>query len=88
MLDIKNGIAGICQNNTKMKLFDVIDIYGEKKTKTTLSDDDPNRILRILKKHLTKYKGDQVLIKDVDKNFCIGFMEYLRRYRMHRKGQA
>lgn len=88
VLDIKNGIAGICQNNTKMKLFDVIDIYGEKKTKTTLSDDDPNRILRILKKHLTKYKGDQVLIKDVDKNFCIGFMEYLRRYRMHRKGRA
>ena len=68
VLDIKNGLAGLETSKSKMKLFDVIDIFADKKAKTSTSDSDPNRILKILKKHLKLYKGDQVLMKDIDKN--------------------
>lgn len=87
VLDIKNGLAGLETSKSKMKLFDVIDIFADKKAKTSTSDSDPNRILKILKKHLKLYKGDQVLMKDIDKNYCKGFMQYLRDYRMRRQSQ-
>lgn len=85
VLDIKNGMAGLETNRSKMKLFEVIDIFAEKKKKSTISDSDPNGILKILKKHLLLYKGDQVQMKDIDKDFCKGFMQYLRNYRMRRQ---
>ena len=87
VLDIKNGIAGLETNRSKMKLFEVIDIFAEKKKKSTISDSDPNGILKILKKHLLLYKGDQVQMKDIDKDFCKGFMQYLRNYRMRRQSK-
>lgn len=85
VLDIKNGMAGLETNRSKMKLFEVIDIFAEKKKKSTISDSDPNGILKILKKHLLLYKGEQVQMKDIDKDFCKGFMQYLRNYRMRRQ---
>lgn len=87
VLDIKNGIAGLSNKKSKMKLMDFIDIYAERKTKTTKSDEDPNGVVRSTKKHLALYKGEDVLLKDIDKDFCLGFIEHLKRYKMKNKAK-
>lgn len=84
VLDIKNGMIGISKKN-KMKLMDWIDVYADRKKKSTKSDDDPNGVLRTVKKHLILYKGENVLLKDIDKDFCLGFLEHLKRYRTNDK---
>lgn len=82
VLDIKNGMAGMATQKSKMKLLDFIDMYSKRKLESTKSDKDPNGLVRSTKKHLIQYKGENILMKDIDKDFCIGFIEYLKNYRI------
>lgn len=88
VLEIKNGMAGIVTQKSKMKLMDFIDMYASRKLKSTKSDEDPNGVVRSTKKHLILYKGENILMKDIDKDFCIGFIDHLKSYRMRNKTQG
>lgn len=80
VLEIKNRKAGIITGKNKMKLLDLIDICAKRNEETTKSDNDPNKIIYALKKHITLYKGEDVQLKDVDKDFCTGFIRYLKNF--------
>lgn len=83
ILDIKNGMAGIeTKTKGKMKLFDYIDKFITCKKKT-----NPNYLdsfLRCSKNFIREYKGENVLMKDIDKKWCIGFIEHLNTAKSHR----
>ena len=50
--------------------------YSDHKLKTGQSAAFHIQINKAIK-HLIKYKGDTVTMKDVDKPYCLGFIDYL-----------
>lgn len=77
VLDIKNGKAGIMTGRGKMRLVDWIDIFKAAKEKASKSEESPKTVEN-MKKHLVKYKGEATLMGDIDKKFCLGWINYLR----------
>ncbi len=81
VLDIKNGMAGIEITKGKMLLVDWIAIYAKSRERTTKSLNDITGRIRNTKRQLLLYKGDKVRMKDIDKKYCLGFLEHLRNAR-------
>lgn len=77
VLDIKNGKAGIVTGRGKMRLVDWIDTFKEQKEKISKSRESSKTVENV-RKHLVKYKGDSVLMGDIDKKFCLGWISYLK----------
>ena len=81
-----DGKAGIVDNSrAKMLLVDWLDIYGEEKKNVTN--------ISMLKNHIISYKGESVMMKDVDEAYCRGFVNYLANdayahYTNHRTGES
>lgn len=83
ILDIKNGMAGIeSKNKGKMKLSDYIDkfIKYKKGVNPTYNDSFLNRT----KSLVVEYKGDNVLMKDINKEWCLGYIKFLNTTTSHR----
>lgn len=83
ILDIKNGMAGIeSKNKGKMKLSDYIDkfIKYKKGVNPTYNDSFLNRT----KSLVVEYKGDNVLMKDINKEWCLGYIRFLNTTTSHR----
>ncbi len=78
IIELTNEEAGITKSFTrsKMRLLDWMRYYSEHKLKTAQSPSFHNMIENTIK-HLTNYKGEAVTMKAVDKNFCLGFVNYL-----------
>lgn len=78
IIELTNGEAGISKNSTrsKMLLMDWMRYYSEHKLKTGQSAAFHIQIDKAIK-HLIKYKGEDITMKEVDKAYCIGFIDYL-----------
>lgn len=75
LIDITNGKAGIKTANKSLLLSDWINTIIERKNNKV--SQSSIRGLSRLNQHLSKYDGAAMLV-DVDKQFCIGFTDYLR----------
>ena len=78
IIELTNEEAGISKNSTrsKMLLMDWMRYYSEHKLKTGQSAAFHIQIDKAIK-HLIKYKGEDITMKEVDKAYCIGFIDYL-----------
>lgn len=78
IIELTNDEAGITKASTrsKMLLLDWMRYYSDHKLKTGQSAAFHIQIDKAIK-HLIKYKGEAVIMKDVDKAFCLGFIDYL-----------
>lgn len=75
LIEITNGKAGIKTANKSLLLSDWIKTIIERKSNKV--SQSSIRGLSRLNQHLSKYDG-AVMLVDVDKQFCIGFTDYLR----------
>lgn len=75
--DIYNGEAGLSKANGrgKMLLLDWMAIYQADQAKKGKKDD---RQISFTIKLLTDYKGTKVRLQDVDKTFCLGYLDYIQ----------
>lgn len=75
--ELANDKAGIKDNSTlsKMLLVDWLDMYQQQQDKkgrvTTMS-------IKSLKYIVVGYKGTNVRMRDIDKDYCLGFIDYVR----------
>lgn len=78
IIDLANEKAGIksTSNRSKMLLIDWMKQYQEQKLKNGQSNSNSLTIGRVIK-HLIAYKGEAVMMRDIDEDFCKGFISYL-----------
>ena len=78
IIELTNDEAGVTKNTfrSKMLLIDWMKHYSDHKLKTGQSAAFHVQIDKAIK-HLIKYKGETVTMKEVDKAFCLGFIDYL-----------
>ena len=78
IIELTNDEAGVTKASTrsKMLLIDWMNHYSDHKLKTGQSAAFHIQIDKAIK-HLIKYKGDAVTMKEVDKSYCLGFIDYL-----------
>lgn len=83
LIDMANDEAGITKTSqrSKMLLIDWMRYYSDHKKKTGQSDAFSKQIDKAIR-HLILYKGDKVTMKDVDKAYCLGFIDYLNGLQM------
>ncbi len=77
VLDIKNGKAGIISGKKNLRLIDWFDLFKASKQKTSKSEESVKTVENV-RKHLIKFKGESVKMGDIDKKFCLGWIDYLR----------
>lgn len=80
VIELANNEAGISNtsNRSKMRLVDWMREYSRIKLQNGQSESFHN-IVDEATRHLILYKGESVLMKNIDKSFCIGFVEYLKQ---------
>lgn len=72
-----DGKAGIANNTiSKMLLVDWLDIYKNEKSQKENGAKNASNI-EMLKNHIVEFKGSGVMIKDIDEDYCKGFISYL-----------
>lgn len=78
IIELTNDEAGVTKtaSRSKMLLIDWMRHYSDHKLKTGQSDQFSKQINKAIL-HLIKYKGDAVTMKEVDKPYCLGFIDYL-----------
>lgn len=78
IIELTNDEAGVTKNasRSKMLLIDWMKHYSDHKLKTGQSATFRIQIDKAIK-HLIKYKSDAVTMRDVDKPYCLGFIDYL-----------
>ena len=83
ILDIKNGMAGIeSKSKGKIKLSDYIDkfVRYKKGVNPTYKETFLNRA----KSLIVEYKGNNVQMKDIDKEWCLGYIRFLNTTTSHK----
>jgi len=77
IIDLANHEAGIKKDISKSKILflDFIDRYEESRIK---KGKRLGNVMNILKRIIIAYKGDKVQLKDVDRNFCIGLIDFMQ----------
>ena len=78
IIELTNNEAGVTKTSTrsKMLLVDWMRYFSDHKLKTGQSAAFHIQINKAIK-YLIKYKGEAVTMKEVDKAFCLGFIDYL-----------
>ncbi len=78
IIELANDSAGInkAKNRSKMLLADWMSAYRDLKAKNGQSK-SLSVIVEQSAKYLIQYRGDKVKMEDVDKEFCIGFIDFL-----------
>lgn len=76
LLEAKTGLI-IDKGDGKMLFSDWVMSFREEKERTCRSS---KYIMTIdnVRKHISKYRGDNIRMIDIDKDFCVGFIEYLK----------
>lgn len=79
ILELTNGEAGLSKTaiRSKMLLIDWMKEYRERKIRTGISDKYGKQVKKTLT-HLIRYRGEAVTMAEIDKSYCLGFIEYLR----------
>ena len=76
LIELTNDTAGIkTPTRAKMRLIDWVDIQTEAALKETT--DKAARVYKCLRKHLIRYAGESVKMKDVTTDFVRGFITHL-----------
>ena len=73
--DYYNGEAGLSKTKGKMLLLDWMETYRADQAKKGRKD---GKMINFTIKLLTGYKGEKVRCQDVDKAFCLGFLDYIQ----------
>lgn len=83
LIDMANDEAGITKasQRSKMLLTDWMRYYSNRKRETGQSDAFSKQIDKAIR-HIILYRGDKVTLKDVDKAYCLGFIDYLNGLQM------
>lgn len=83
LIDMANDEAGITKvsQRSKMLLIDWMRYYSGQKKKNGQSDAFSKQIDKAIR-HLLLYKGDKVTMREVDKAYCMGFLDYLKALNM------
>lgn len=74
-IEFFNDLHGFTTKKPDVNLIQYIECVGENKQK--IGRDGVLVALRMLVYHLKKYKGDRILLKDVDVKYLNGFVRYL-----------
>lgn len=76
--EIINGKAGITPVNSKGKVsfYDFLEMVRLQKLETGQSKSNSDSF-KSLTEHLRRYRGNKIFMKDIDSNFCRGFIKYL-----------
>lgn len=84
IIELSNNAAGIKVDATKTKILlcDWLQICKEQKRKKFTAGTVANT--QALIKNLAEY-GDRIPMRNIDKDYCIGFIEFLRNYRIKLK---
>ena len=84
IIELSNNTAGIKVDPTKSKilLHDWLQICKEQRRKKFTAGTVSN--MQALINNLEEY-GDRIPMRNVDKDYCLGFIEYLRNYRVELK---
>jgi len=85
-VEIIQGKGGLdnTQKARKMKLQEWMGILKSRKAKTGQSAHYSNLIGQVAG-HLKEFAGDNIRLSDVDKRFCVRFIEYLKHAKSRRK---
>ena len=81
IVEIQNNAHGFSNRNVKSKanLIEYVKILAERKLKKSGGDKRGTCMSYIaLAHHLKEYGGDKTTFKQIDKNYCQGFVEYLK----------
>ncbi len=73
--DLYNGEAGISKGRSKMLLMDWMAKYKADQAQKGKKDD---RQINFTIKLLTDYRGTKVRLQDVDKDYCLGYLDYIQ----------
>lgn len=76
LLEAKTGL-NMNKGNGKMLLSDWILSFRDEKERTCRGNEYVMTIDNV-RKHLVKYRGENIRMMDIDKDFCLGFVEYLK----------
>ncbi len=77
ILDIKNGKAGVANGRGRLRLVDWLDVFRAYKERTAKSEES-RKTVDNMRRHLVKYAGEETLMSEVDKKFCLGWIAYLK----------
>lgn len=79
IIELANSAAGLSNSafRSKMLLTDWMRLYCSRKAKTGRSKSFSKQVDKSLN-YLIAYKGDRITMRDVDKDFCKGFVSYLK----------
>lgn len=77
VLDLKNRKAGVFSSNKNMRLVEWLDIVKVARQKASRSDESSKTIENV-KKHIIRFCGESTRMVDIDKKFCMKWIEYLR----------
>lgn len=85
--DILSGKDGAPQTtkNGKMLLQDWMDIYAQRQLENGHKD---SRQIAYTKKILLEYAGANVQMQDIDKNFCLGYLKFIKHLQPNWKHKA
>lgn len=78
ILALKNGDEGVWGKSRRKKLLlmDWMEHFKQKKEQTTRGGGYVVNIGKVIE-HLKEYKGEEITMADVDKDYCEGFLVYL-----------
>ena len=76
--EIINGKAGITPISSKGKVsfYDFLEMVRLQKLETGQSKSNSDSF-KSLTEHMRRYRGNKIIMKDIDSNFCRGFIKYL-----------
>lgn len=77
VIAIKEGIAGISSGKSNITLDAWIEIFKKYKLKHSRSPKNIEMHIYATKLQLEKYKGTGIRLCDIDKKYCIGFIDHL-----------
>jgi len=90
VVEMQNRSHGfsVGSGRSKMNLLDYVEHYATRKQEKAGGDKRSIGMLyRALRRHLKLYGGDKTTFKQVDKHFCIGFIEYLKTAKSRINGE-
>ena len=81
IVEIQNNVHGFSNRGAKSKanLIEYVEMLADRKLKKSGGDKRGTSMSYIaLTHHLKEYSGDKTTFKQIDKNYCQGFVEYLK----------
>jgi integrase len=78
-IEVIDSVGGLSKqrNQSKMMLVDLLNEYSSAKNDRGRSDSNARHI-RCLARHIIAYKGEKTTLAQIDREYCLGFIDYLK----------